>query len=49
MAIHSIEFPQKNQFTKKPGVPLFALIILDWGNIDLLYNRKRLKVKRAEI
>ena len=26
-----------------------ALIILDWGNLDLLYNRKRLNVKRPEI
>ena len=30
-AIHSVEFPQKNQFPKKPrGFPLSALIILAW-------------------
>ena len=28
--IHPVEFPQKNQFPKKPGFPLSALIILDW-------------------
>ena len=39
----------KNQLPNKPGFPLSALIILDWGNLDLLYNRKRLKVKRPEI
>ena len=39
----------KNQFLNKPGFPLSALIVLDWGNLDLLYNKKRLKLKRAEI
>ena len=29
-AVHSVEFPQKNQFLKKPGFLLSALIILDW-------------------
>ena len=29
----------KNQFTRKPGFPLFALIILTWGNVDVLCNR----------
>ena len=47
--IHPFEFPQTNQFPKKPGFPLSALIILDWGNLDLLFNRKRLKLKRPEI
>ena len=47
--IHSVEFPQKNRFLSKPGLPLSALIILDWGNLDLLYNRKRLNVKSPEI
>ena len=28
--IHPVEFPQKNQFPKKPGFPLSTLIILDW-------------------
>ena len=28
--IHSVEFPQKNQFPNKPGFPLSMLIILDW-------------------
>ena len=28
--VHSVEFPQKNQFPKKPGFPLSILIILDW-------------------
>ena len=28
--IHSVEFPQKNQFPNKPGFPLSALIILVW-------------------
>ena len=28
--IHSVEFPQKNQFPKKPGLPLSTLIMLDW-------------------
>ena len=30
MPIHPIEFPQKNQFPKKPGLPLSTLIILAW-------------------
>jgi len=30
MAVHSVEFPQKKQFLKKPGFLLSALIILDW-------------------
>ena len=33
--------PDFNQFPKKPGFPLSALILLDWGNLDLLTNRKR--------
>ena len=28
--VNSVEFPQKNQFPKKPGFPLSMLIILDW-------------------
>ena len=28
--IHLVEFPQKNQFPKKPVFPLYTLIILDW-------------------
>ena len=28
--VHPVEFPQKNQFPKKPGFPLSTLIILDW-------------------
>ena len=39
----------QNQFLNKPGFPLSSLIVLDWGNLDLLYNKKRLKLKRAEI
>ena len=27
--VHPVEFPQKNQFPKKPGFPLSTLIILD--------------------
>ena len=41
--IHPVEFPQKNQFPKKPGFPLSTLIILDWYSYvslfpDLLCN-----------
>ena len=37
--IHSVKFPQKNQFLNKPGFPLSALTILDWG----------IKLERPEI
>ena len=30
----------KNQFLKKTGFPLPALIILDWSNVDLLLFKK---------
>ena len=29
---------KKNQFPKKPGFPLSALIILDWSDVDLLFK-----------
>ena len=38
--IHPFEFPQKNQFPKKPGFPLSALIILDQSNVDLFLFKK---------
>ena len=31
----------KNQFLKKTGFPLSALIILDWSNVDLLLFKKK--------
>ena len=34
------EIPQKNQFPKKPGFPLSALIILDRSNVDLPLFKK---------
>ena len=38
--IHPVEFPQKNQFPKKPGFPLSALIILDPSKVDLFLFKK---------
>ena len=38
--IHPFEFPQKNQFPKKPGFPLSPLIILDRSKVDLLLFKK---------
>ena len=35
--IHSVEFPHKNQFPKKPGLPLSTLIILDWYHYVYLF------------
>ena len=35
----------KNQFPKKPGFPLSALIILDRSNVDLLLYKKRKRKK----
>ena len=43
--IHSVEFPQKNQFSKKPGFPLSALIILDRSNVDLLFKTESRKIR----
>ena len=39
-AIHSVEFTQKNQFSKKPGFPLSSSIILNWSNLDRLLFKK---------
>ena len=38
--IHSVEFPQKNQFPKKTGFPSSTLIILDWSNENLNWSWK---------
>ena len=35
--IHPVEFPQKNQFPKKPGFPLSALITFDWYSYVFLF------------
>ena len=35
--IHPVEFPQKNQFPKKPGFPLSALITVDWYSYVFLF------------
>ena len=35
----------KNQFPKKPGLPLPTLIILDWSNVDLLFKTERGKIR----
>ena len=50
--IHPVEFPRKNQFPKKPGFPLSALIILDRSKVDLLLFKKesgknRIMIKRV--
>ena len=35
----------KNQFPKKPGFLLSALIILDWSNVDLLFKTEHGKIR----
>ena len=38
--LRRISTKKKNQFPKKPGFPLSALIILDWSNVDRLLFKK---------